>query len=129
MCQGSGRCTGRWFAWRRGGSVIGVLGRQIGGKGFSETDKPNYDASFYSKTKAMVEDMLTSFPNVCILRSCHLRVRPRAWVRRRVGAWAQAGAWVRGCVGARVRARASARGRPEGREGDGERGKAGGEGK
>jgi hypothetical protein len=76
MCQKRGRCAGGWLAWRRGGWMISVLGCQIGGKGFSETDKPNYDASFYSKTKAMVEDMLTSFPNVCILRSCHLRLRP-----------------------------------------------------
>ena len=42
---------------------------QIGGKGFTETDKPNYEASFYSKTKGMVEDLLTSYSNICILRS------------------------------------------------------------
>ncbi|KAI5062951.1 hypothetical protein GOP47_0021498 [Adiantum capillus-veneris] len=38
------------------------------GIGFSEEDKPNYDGSFYSKTKAMVEELLKNFDNVCTLR-------------------------------------------------------------
>ena len=40
----------------------------IGGKGFLEDDKPNFHASFYSHTKAMVEDMLANFPTTCCLR-------------------------------------------------------------
>ncbi|MQL86000.1 hypothetical protein Taro_018516 [Colocasia esculenta] len=38
------------------------------GKGFKEEDKPNFIGSFYSKTKAMVEDLLKEYDNVCILR-------------------------------------------------------------
>lgn len=40
----------------------------VGGKGFTEEDKPNFDGSFYSKTKAMVEELLKSYSNVCVLR-------------------------------------------------------------
>ncbi|CAM9241757.1 unnamed protein product [Ectocarpus sp. 6 AP-2014] len=40
----------------------------IGGKGFLESDAPNFKASFYSDTKGMVENMLRVFPNVCVLR-------------------------------------------------------------
>lgn len=40
----------------------------IGGKGFTEEDKPNFHASFYSHTKAMVEDLLANFPTTCVLR-------------------------------------------------------------
>mmetsp|Transcript_28232 Transcript_28232/g.28520 ORF Transcript_28232/g.28520 Transcript_28232/m.28520 type:complete len:312 (+) Transcript_28232:42-977(+) len=40
----------------------------IGGKGFLEEDKPNFHGSFYSHTKAMVEDMLKEFPTTCTLR-------------------------------------------------------------
>eukprot|EP00903_Cladosiphon_okamuranus_P015515 g14325.t1 len=40
----------------------------IGGKGFLETDPPNFKGSFYSDTKGMVENMLRVFPNVCVLR-------------------------------------------------------------
>ncbi|CAM9971348.1 unnamed protein product, partial [Sphacelaria rigidula] len=40
----------------------------IGGKGFKEGDTPNFTGSFYSDTKGMVEKMLLSFPNLCILR-------------------------------------------------------------
>ena len=40
----------------------------IGGKGFTEEDKPNFHSSFYSHTKAMVEDMLAQFPTTCVLR-------------------------------------------------------------
>jgi len=40
----------------------------IGGKGFTEEDTPNYTGSFYSKTKAVVEDLLKSYGNICILR-------------------------------------------------------------
>ncbi|KAL3849342.1 hypothetical protein ACJIZ3_011224 [Penstemon smallii] len=38
------------------------------GIGFKEEDKPNFIGSFYSKTKAMVEDLLGEFDNVCTLR-------------------------------------------------------------
>lgn len=40
----------------------------IGGKGFTELCTPNYSASFYSKTKIMVEELLKSYDNVLILR-------------------------------------------------------------
>lgn len=38
------------------------------GIGFKEEDKPNFVGSFYSKTKAMVEELLREFDNVCTLR-------------------------------------------------------------
>lgn len=38
------------------------------GIGFKETDSPNFTGSFYSKTKAMVEDLLKNYDNVCTLR-------------------------------------------------------------
>ncbi|XP_020097680.1 trifunctional UDP-glucose 4,6-dehydratase/UDP-4-keto-6-deoxy-D-glucose 3,5-epimerase/UDP-4-keto-L-rhamnose-reductase RHM1-like [Ananas comosus] len=38
------------------------------GLGFKEEDKPNFTGSFYSKTKAMVEDLLQEYNNVCTLR-------------------------------------------------------------
>ncbi|RDX78927.1 Trifunctional UDP-glucose, partial [Mucuna pruriens] len=38
------------------------------GIGFKEEDKPNFIGSFYSQTKAMVEDLLKNYDNVCILR-------------------------------------------------------------
>ncbi|CAH2036582.1 unnamed protein product [Thlaspi arvense] len=38
------------------------------GIGFKEEDKPNFTGSFYSKTKAMVEELLREFDNVCTLR-------------------------------------------------------------
>uniref|UniRef100_A0A7N0ZTB0 Bifunctional dTDP-4-dehydrorhamnose 3,5-epimerase/dTDP-4-dehydrorhamnose reductase n=1 Tax=Kalanchoe fedtschenkoi TaxID=63787 RepID=A0A7N0ZTB0_KALFE len=39
------------------------------GKGFKEEDKPNFIGSFYSKTKAMVEELLREFEDsVCTLR-------------------------------------------------------------
>ncbi|CAL0323108.1 unnamed protein product [Lupinus luteus] len=38
------------------------------GIGFKEEDKPNFIGSFYSKTKAMVEDLLKEYDNVCTLR-------------------------------------------------------------
>ena len=58
---------------------------QIGGRGFTEEDRPNYDGSFYrlevsqmmrwtltgagaSKTKAIVEELLKVYSNVLILR-------------------------------------------------------------
>jgi len=41
---------------------------QIGGKGFLETDTPNFHGSYYSHTKAMVEDLLKEFPTTCTLR-------------------------------------------------------------
>lgn len=40
----------------------------IGGAGFTEEDSPNFHGSYYSHTKAMVEDMLKAYPNTCTLR-------------------------------------------------------------
>jgi len=40
----------------------------IGGSGFVEEDEPNYDGSFYSKTKIMAEKLLVHYPNVLTLR-------------------------------------------------------------
>lgn len=40
----------------------------IGGKGFQEDDTPNFTGSYYSHTKAMVENLLKEFPNVLTLR-------------------------------------------------------------
>jgi UDP-glucose 4,6-dehydratase len=42
---------------------------QLGsGIGFKEEDTPNFTGSYYSKTKAMVEELLKEFDNVCTLR-------------------------------------------------------------
>jgi dTDP-4-dehydrorhamnose reductase len=38
------------------------------GIGFTEEDKPNFDGSFYSKSKAYVDSLLRSYPNVLNLR-------------------------------------------------------------
>lgn len=38
------------------------------GRGFSENDRPNFEGSFYSRTKIWSESMLLEFPNVLILR-------------------------------------------------------------
>ncbi|KAL6985102.1 Rhm1p [Sarracenia purpurea var. burkii] len=38
------------------------------GVGFKEDDKPNFTGSFYSKTKAMVDELLREYENVCSLR-------------------------------------------------------------
>ncbi|XP_057467481.1 trifunctional UDP-glucose 4,6-dehydratase/UDP-4-keto-6-deoxy-D-glucose 3,5-epimerase/UDP-4-keto-L-rhamnose-reductase RHM1-like isoform X2 [Actinidia eriantha] len=38
------------------------------GVGFKEDDKPNFTGPFYSKTKAMVEELLREYENVCTLR-------------------------------------------------------------
>jgi UDP-glucose 4,6-dehydratase len=38
------------------------------GIGFKEEDKPNFTGSYYSKTKAMVEELLREYDNVCTLR-------------------------------------------------------------
>jgi 3,5-epimerase/4-reductase len=38
------------------------------GIGFTEEDAPNFDGSFYSKTKGFMEPMLKEYPNVLILR-------------------------------------------------------------
>ncbi|KAK1602989.1 hypothetical protein QYE76_048194 [Lolium multiflorum] len=38
------------------------------GVGFKEEDTPNFVGSFYSKTKAMVEELLKNYENVCTLR-------------------------------------------------------------
>jgi len=40
----------------------------IGGKAFDEESKPNFDGSFYSLTKGMVEQMLKCYSNVMVLR-------------------------------------------------------------
>lgn len=40
----------------------------IGGPGYLETDKANFDGSFYSETKAHVEEIMKTYPNVLILR-------------------------------------------------------------
>ncbi|XP_024986874.1 trifunctional UDP-glucose 4,6-dehydratase/UDP-4-keto-6-deoxy-D-glucose 3,5-epimerase/UDP-4-keto-L-rhamnose-reductase RHM2-like [Cynara cardunculus var. scolymus] len=41
---------------------------QGSGVGFKEDDKPNFTGSFYSKTMAMVDEMLRDYANVCSLR-------------------------------------------------------------
>ncbi len=41
---------------------------KIGGNKFGDDDNGNFDGSFYSKTKAMVEQMLRSYKNIMILR-------------------------------------------------------------
>lgn len=38
------------------------------GKGFLEGDVPNFDKSFYSMTKGMVEKLCREYPNVLVLR-------------------------------------------------------------
>ena len=38
------------------------------GVGFTEADKPNFDGSFYSKTKGFLEEMLKSYPTTLVLR-------------------------------------------------------------
>lgn len=38
------------------------------GKGFTEDDKPNFDGSYYSKTKIMLDTLLRDYPNVLNLR-------------------------------------------------------------
>jgi len=38
------------------------------GKGYFEDDVPNFDKSFYSMTKGMVEKLCRSYPNVLVLR-------------------------------------------------------------
>jgi dTDP-4-dehydrorhamnose reductase len=38
------------------------------GIGFKEEDTPNFFGSYYSRTKAMVEELLKEFDNVCTLR-------------------------------------------------------------
>ncbi len=40
----------------------------IGGKGFTEEDAPNFHGSFYSHTKAYVEELLKEYKNTCTLR-------------------------------------------------------------
>jgi len=40
----------------------------IGGAGFTEDESPNFHGSFYSHTKAYVEDLLRAFPTTCTLR-------------------------------------------------------------
>jgi dTDP-4-dehydrorhamnose reductase len=38
------------------------------GKGFTEHDKPNFDGSFYSRTKIILEKLILEYPNVLNLR-------------------------------------------------------------
>lgn len=38
------------------------------GKGFTEEDQPNFEGSFYSKTKIILEKLLKSYPNMLNLR-------------------------------------------------------------
>ena len=38
------------------------------GIGFTEDDAPNFEGSFYSKTKCMLEKLLSCYPNVLNLR-------------------------------------------------------------
>lgn len=38
------------------------------GVGFTENDKPNFDKSFYSKTKGLVEQIIKYYPNILNLR-------------------------------------------------------------
>lgn len=40
----------------------------IGGKGFTEEDSPNFHGSYYSHTKAMVEELLKEYKMTCTLR-------------------------------------------------------------
>ena len=40
----------------------------LGGKGFTEADDANFRGSYYSHTKAAVEDLLRQYPNVLTLR-------------------------------------------------------------
>jgi len=40
----------------------------IGGRGYKEEDEANFDGSFYSFSKAKVEDMMKIYPNVLVLR-------------------------------------------------------------
>jgi dTDP-4-dehydrorhamnose reductase len=40
----------------------------IGGAGFTECDTPNFGGSFYSHTKAMVENLLQNYDNCLVLR-------------------------------------------------------------
>mmetsp|Transcript_6316 Transcript_6316/g.12409 ORF Transcript_6316/g.12409 Transcript_6316/m.12409 type:complete len:207 (+) Transcript_6316:438-1058(+) len=41
---------------------------KVGGKGFTEEDEPNFTGSYYSHSKAIVENLLKAFPNVLTLR-------------------------------------------------------------
>nr|XP_018678578.1 PREDICTED: trifunctional UDP-glucose 4,6-dehydratase/UDP-4-keto-6-deoxy-D-glucose 3,5-epimerase/UDP-4-keto-L-rhamnose-reductase RHM1-like isoform X1 [Musa acuminata subsp. malaccensis] len=41
---------------------------EVSGTGFTVEDNPNFIGSFYSKTKAMVEELLREYDNVCTLR-------------------------------------------------------------
>jgi nucleoside-diphosphate-sugar epimerase len=58
------------------------------GIGFKEEDKPNFDGSFYSKSKAYVDSLLKTYPNVLNLR---LRMpisddlHPRSFVTKIIG--------------------------------------------
>jgi dTDP-4-dehydrorhamnose reductase len=40
----------------------------LGGKTFTEDDTPNFEGSFYSKTKVITEKLLRCYPNVLVLR-------------------------------------------------------------
>jgi dTDP-4-dehydrorhamnose reductase len=56
------------------------------GKGFTETDAPNFDGSYYSRTKGMVESLLQEYDNLLQLRlrmpiSCDL-ANGRSFVKK-----------------------------------------------
>ncbi len=38
------------------------------GRGFTETETPNFSGSFYSRSKIITEQLLDSYPNVLTLR-------------------------------------------------------------
>lgn len=40
----------------------------IGGKGFTEEEKPNFHGSYYSHTKAIMEELLSVYSTTCTLR-------------------------------------------------------------
>jgi len=40
----------------------------MGGKGFTESDSANFHGSYYSHTKALVEDLLKAYSKTCVLR-------------------------------------------------------------
>ncbi|KAI3687289.1 hypothetical protein L1987_80983 [Smallanthus sonchifolius] len=49
-------------------NLANVCKQEGSGIGFKEEDTPNFTGSFYSKTKAMVEEMLRDYDSVCTLR-------------------------------------------------------------
>lgn len=60
-------CSKRGIYWVHLSSGC-VYSSDNGGRGYAETDEPNFAGSFYSRTKAMAECALREFPDVLILR-------------------------------------------------------------